>query len=247
MTINFLTLFAFLLALGLLVDDTIVTVSAMTTYYKTGKFTPQQTGLLVWRDTIVPIWSTTITTIWSFVPLLLSTGIIGEFIKPIPIVVTVTMLSSTAIAVLITLPIMIVLLKPNVAKRVQVFGKILLLLLSAGILLAFLSKNPLLPIIRVSYIVFLLGFFPAFSTLAKMVTIRITQNRFLHRATQLTQRFMDRGVIDIEGFSQAYYRTIIRILNSRSARIKVIVAIILYAVMSFMLLPLGLVKNEFFP
>ncbi len=106
MSINFLSLFAFLIALGLLIDDTIVTVQAMTSYYRTGKFTPTQTGLVVWRDLIVPIWSTTITTIWSFVPLLLSTGIIGEFIKPIPVVVTVTMLSSTAIAVLITLPSM---------------------------------------------------------------------------------------------------------------------------------------------
>jgi len=247
MTINFLTLFAFLLALGLMVDDTIVTVSAMTTYYKTGKFTPQQTGLLVWRDTIVPIWSTTITTIWSFVPLLLSTGIIGEFIKPIPIVVTVTMLSSTAIAVLITLPIMIILLKPNIPKRVQMLGKIVLILLSAGILLAFLSKNPLLPIIGVLYIAFLFIFYRVFPSLVKKLGTAITQNRFAHRATQLIRRFMDHGIINIEGFSQAYYRTIIRILDSRSARIKVIVAIILYAVMSFMLLPLGLVKNEFFP
>ncbi len=38
MSINFLTLFAFLIALGLLVDDTIVVISAMTTYYRTGKF-----------------------------------------------------------------------------------------------------------------------------------------------------------------------------------------------------------------
>ncbi|MBI1862916.1 efflux RND transporter permease subunit, partial [Candidatus Microgenomates bacterium] len=104
MSINFLSLFAFLLSLGLLVDDTIVVVSTITSYYRSGKFTPVQAGLLTWRDTIIPIWSTTITTIWSFVPLLLASGIIGEFIKPIPIVVTATLLSSTAISVLITLP-----------------------------------------------------------------------------------------------------------------------------------------------
>ncbi len=101
-SINFLTLFAFLIALGLLIDDTVVVVSAMTTYYKTGKFNPFETGVLVWRDTIIPIWSTTLTTIQSFIPLLITSGIIGEFIKPIPIVVSAVMMSSTAIAELIT-------------------------------------------------------------------------------------------------------------------------------------------------
>jgi multidrug efflux pump subunit AcrB len=118
-------MFAFLLALGLLIDDTIVVVAAMTRYYNTGKFTPYQTGILVWKDFIVPLWSTTITTIWAFVPLLLSTGIIGEFIKPIPIVVTATMLSSTSIAVFITIPLMVVLLKPQLPKRLTKLLKVL--------------------------------------------------------------------------------------------------------------------------
>jgi multidrug efflux pump subunit AcrB len=96
LSIDFISLFGFLIALGLLIDDTIVTVTAMTRYHQTGKFTGKEVGLLVWRDFIVPLWSTTITTIWAFVPLLLSSGIIGEFIKPIPLVVTFNMISSTA-------------------------------------------------------------------------------------------------------------------------------------------------------
>ncbi len=45
LSLNFLTMFAFLIALGLLIDDTIVTVAAMTRYFSTGKFTPAETGL----------------------------------------------------------------------------------------------------------------------------------------------------------------------------------------------------------
>lgn len=247
MSINFLSLFAFLLALGLLVDDTIVTVSAMTTYYKTGKFTPQETGLLVWRDTIVPIWSTTITTIWSFVPLLLSTGIIGEFIKPIPIVVTLTMISSTAIAVLITLPLMIVLLKPSFPPRVKMFAQIALLLISFVVLGLFLSKNILFPVIGILYILLLVVFYRVLPKFVQALGSGINKHPLLQKVAQRGQKYMNHGVIDVEGFSQAYYRLITRILDSKSARIKVIVAIVIYAVVSFMLLPMGFVKTEFFP
>jgi multidrug efflux pump subunit AcrB len=247
MSINFLSLFAFLLALGLLVDDTIVVVSTMTSYFKTRKFTPFETGLVVWRDTIVPIWSTTLTTIWSFVPLLLSTGIIGEFIKPIPIVVTITMISSTAIAVLITLPIMMVVLKPQFATRVVIMMKVLAVLALLVGLVAISWGNPLLPLIVLVFVLFL-------------ITIQVTGKQviekaqsFWHRSPAATRigngirRITDHGLIDLEGVSHKYYRLIMRVLSSRSARFQVIAAIVIYSVISFALLPLGLVKNEFFP
>lgn len=126
-SLNFLSVFSLLLALGLLVDDAIVVVEALTAYYRTGKFNPSETGLLVWRDYIVPIWTTTLTTVWAFLPLLLATGIIGEFIKSIPIVVSATLIASTSVAVLITLPLTIILTKASadvITKRSRYkFGK----------------------------------------------------------------------------------------------------------------------------
>jgi HAE1 family hydrophobic/amphiphilic exporter-1 len=247
MSINFLSLFAFLLSLGLLVDDTIVVVSAMTSYFRTRKFTPAQTGLLVWRDTIVPIWSTTITTIWSFVPLLLSSGIIGEFIKPIPVVVTVTMISSTAIAVLITLPIMVILLKPSVPTRIKKFGKIMGILALVAIVIVLFKDNPLiLPILVVcSLLYFVLS--QTRSTWKNMrTTLRDAYPWITTWKTKLAG-YSDKGVINIEGFAAAYERFITRILESTSARRKVLIAILAYAVFSFALVPLGLVKTEFFP
>jgi hydrophobic/amphiphilic exporter-1 (mainly G- bacteria), HAE1 family len=247
MSINFLSLFAFLLALGLLVDDTIVVIQAMTTYYRSGKFTPLQTGLLVWKDTIVPIWSTTLTTIWSFVPLLLTSGIIGEFIKPIPIVVTVTMISSTAIAVLITLPVMILILKPQIPDRVKLLGKILLVLLSLGLLIAFLGQNPLLPLIALIYVVLLVVTAIAAPILWQRGQLALTNQPWLIKAKQFLNRITDQGLINMHGFAEAYRRTIMRVISSQSSRRKVILAIVIYAVVCFALLPLGYVKNEFFP
>lgn len=247
MTINFLSLFAFLLSLGLLIDDTIVAVSAMTSYFKSGKFTPTQTGLLVWKDTIVPIWSTTITTIWSFVPLLLSTGIIGEFIKPIPIVVTVTMISSTAIAVLVTLPIMMVLLKPVIPHRVVVLMQVVLFLVAMGIFVTLVKSNPLFPLLCIVYLALLFIGYRVFPTAKKWVTKQLKRNTTIQRARTLLSKYSNHGVIDVEPFAHGYKNLITRILTNAQARKKIIIAIVLYAIFSFALLPLGLVKNEFFP
>ncbi len=247
MSINFLSLFAFLLALGLLVDDTIVVVSAMTTYYKTGKFTPAETGLLVWRDTIVPIWSTTITTIWSFVPLLLSSGIIGEFIKPIPVVVTVTMISSTAIAVLITLPVMIVLLKPKIPGRVIFLGKLIGVLALIGVIIAIAGSNILFLPITIAYLVFVAIAWRVRRIIAAQIKQTTARIPGVHKTWNLLGKYASHGVISVDGFAQAYERFITRILKSKSARRNVVIAIVAYAVFAFALLPMGLIQNEFFP
>jgi multidrug efflux pump subunit AcrB len=247
MSINFLTMFAFLIALGLLVDDTIVTVQAMTTYYKTGKFSPYQTGLIVWRDLIVPIWSTTITTIWSFVPLLLASGIIGEFIKPIPVVVTVTMLSSTAIAVLITLPIMIILLKPNFPKRIKTLFKIILGGIFLAIGISAFKNTQIFGILMITYLLLGFVFITVRVRLLEKAKTTIYQNVILQTIWRKINRYTDHGIFDLEILSKKYYWLIKKILSSSSARKKVIIGIIIYAVLAFMLLPLGFVKNEFFP
>lgn len=102
-SLNFLSLFSLLLALGLVVDDAIVIVEAYNRYRK--RYPAVIAGQLVFEDFVIPIWTTTITTVWAFVPLLFAPGIIGEFIFTIPVVVTATLLSSTSVAVFLTLPL----------------------------------------------------------------------------------------------------------------------------------------------
>jgi len=245
LSLNFLTLFSLLLALGLLVDDTIVVVTGMTSYYRTNKFTPEQTGLLVWRDLIVPIWSTTITTAWAFLPLLIATGIIGEFIKTIPIVVATTLYSSTAIAVLITIPLMIVILKLSLPKRVVVLLKTIGILLIAILLFVLLKGNPF------SLFIILLLFLLGFIFMRKRVIFTTHINRYFKRdmakkGKNLLGRFNER-IIDIEHFAMYYKRIILRVLSSKSARRKVVIGVVIFALFSYLLVPLGLVTNEFFP
>jgi len=116
-SLNFLSLFSLLLSLGLLVDDAIVVVSATKQYLRTGKFTPEEAVLLVLNDFKVVLLSTTLATTWAFLPLLLSTGIIGEFIKSIPITVSVTLISSLLIALMINHPLAAVLERVRLTRR----------------------------------------------------------------------------------------------------------------------------------
>jgi len=246
-SLNFLTLFSFLIALGLLIDDTIVVVTAMTRYYASGKFTPSETGLLVWRDFITPLWSTTATTIWSFVPLLLATGIIGEFIKPIPIIITATMLSSTTIAVLITIPLLIVFLKFTIPRRVQILLRILGILLAVAAVSILIPKTPFaLPVIlALGIFAVLLYFNRAFYLRALKKQYRSIPHLSVLKSYLL--KIVDQGVVNIESISYRYKKLLNSILISKRKRRMTLIFLTVFALVSYLLVPLGFVKNEFFP
>ncbi len=132
-SLNFLSIFALLLSLGLLVDDAIVVVSATKQYMKTGKYTPEEAVLLVLNDFKIVLVSTTFATVWAFLPLLLSSGIMGQFIRSIPITVSVTLISSLLIALMINHPLAAVL------ERIRLTKKFFALILSSTILVGLIG------------------------------------------------------------------------------------------------------------
>jgi HAE1 family hydrophobic/amphiphilic exporter-1 len=96
-TINFLTLFSLILALGILIDSSIVIVEGMHRYIISGR-TPKEAAVSTVRDFKMPLIAGTLTTVFAFVPMLLMSGILGEFVKHIPITVTIVLLSSLFVA-----------------------------------------------------------------------------------------------------------------------------------------------------
>ena len=130
-SLNFLSLFSLLLSMGLLVDDAIVVVSATKQYLRTGKFTPEEAVLLVLRDFKVVLTTTTLTTMWAFLPLLLATGLIGQFIKSIPVTVSVTLTASLGIALMINHPLAAALERIRFTKNWFIISMIFLLGLGA--------------------------------------------------------------------------------------------------------------------
>lgn len=245
-SLNFLSLFALLIALGLLVDNAIVIVTSMTEYYKSRKFSPAETGLLVFRDFNIPIWTTTLTTVWAFLPLLLATGIIGEFIKPIPIIVSSTLLASALIALFITLPLMIVLLKFKLPKRVVVLSKMVVGLIVLGFVFQLTQENPaqlVIMALTVCVLIVLLRW--------RVQLVHAFQGLFhpdRHRTISSTVReVFDSGLISMDPVTRYYQERMDKILQKSKYKWLVIGMVSITAVFSYILLPLGYIESEFFP
>ncbi len=241
---SFIAFFSLLLSLGLLVDDTIVVISAMTSYYREKKISPLQAGLLVWKDFLIPIFTTTLTTVWAFVPLLLASGIIGAFIKPIPIVVSTTLLASFIVAMFITLPLMIVILKPFIPRRVRIFLKILAFLLIVGVFYLLVPKTNLILLQVLAFLILLLVFV---NTRKYLLSKLISPFSKTGNLGYKLKTYAGIGFISFEPVTKRYSSFIGRILNSPAGIRKTVLAVVIFFIFSVALFPLGFVKNEFFP
>ncbi|HEV2339708.1 MAG TPA: efflux RND transporter permease subunit [Patescibacteria group bacterium] len=249
--LSFIAFFSLLLALGLLVDDTIVVISALSAYYRTNKFTSMEAGLLVWRDFKTAVLTTTLTTVWAFIPLLLSTGIIGEFIKPIPIVVSSALLSSFCVAMFITLPLVIIFLKPAIPPRVIILIRGLILLLCIAIFFVIAPKNFfLIPAV----ILFIINLFTYFQVRGMLIPhLRKQFFSFFKRKTKSQKsinnirKYLDEGLVSFDIISNRYRSILYKILSRKTNRRKTLAMVIIFSLFSYFLLPLGLVRNEFFP
>ncbi len=97
-TLNFLSMFALILSLWLLVDDAIVIISAINQYKNTWKFTSREAALLVMRDYKKVLTTTTLTVVWIFSSMLFMSWIMWKYIFSIPFVITITLLASLVVA-----------------------------------------------------------------------------------------------------------------------------------------------------
>jgi multidrug efflux pump subunit AcrB len=96
-TINFVSLFALILAIGILVDSGIVITEAIHTRYK--KFgDPVRAAKEAIREYARPLTAGTLTTVAMFAPLFFISGIVGQYIKSIPFTIITVLLASIFVA-----------------------------------------------------------------------------------------------------------------------------------------------------
>ncbi len=100
-TINMMTIYALIVVLGVLVDDAVVVNDNIERRLEVLKEPPLEASVRGAREVSVSILTATLATIFSFGPLMFLGGISGDFIRPIPIVVSLTMLASMAMALTI--------------------------------------------------------------------------------------------------------------------------------------------------
>ena len=101
-TINRVTLFALILALGLVVDDPIVDVENIYRHLKLGRQKPLQAVLTAVNEVRPPIILATLAVIISFVPMFFITGMMGPYMRPMALNVPLAMLMSLVVAFTIT-------------------------------------------------------------------------------------------------------------------------------------------------
>ncbi|MHB8381517.1 MAG: efflux RND transporter permease subunit [Candidatus Binataceae bacterium] len=101
-TINRVTLFALILALGLLVDDPIVDVENIHRHFRLREHPPRLATLIAVDEVRPPTILATFTVIISFIPMLFVTGMMGPYMRPMPFNVPVAMLMSLLVAFTIT-------------------------------------------------------------------------------------------------------------------------------------------------
>jgi len=240
-SVNFLSLFSLTISLGLLVDVTIVIVSAMTAYMREGSFGAHKTGVLVFRDFFVTLIMTTLTTVWAFVPLLLAGGIIGEYIKPIPVVVSSVLGASVLVGFFIILPLMIWLFDFAMPRRIIVM---LRLLIFAGLVGFFIQAlNIVVPLAILAAIAVSVMLYAA-NLIIKQYRKSRTQER---GEAKKAQKDIPKTFIDISGLQARYAHTLDKVLSSRVARWKTIAMVTIFFVFACSLVAAGLVKGEFFP
>jgi multidrug efflux pump subunit AcrB len=99
-TLNFIVLFSLILALGMLVDNAIVIIENIYKFLEEG-VTLIEAAKKGAAEVAWPITTSTLTTVLAFFPMLFWPGVVGDFMKYLPITVIITLSSSLFVALVI--------------------------------------------------------------------------------------------------------------------------------------------------
>lgn len=92
-SINMISMFALIMALGIIVDDAIVVGEESLSKFEQG-YDVESSVLLGANRMLPPVLASSLTTISAFIPLMMVTGLMGQFLIELPIVVICVILAS---------------------------------------------------------------------------------------------------------------------------------------------------------
>jgi len=99
-TVNMLSMFALLMVIGMIVDDAIVIGENVYTHIMEGS-KPWDAAINGSAEVVIPVIASTATTVAAFYPLFMVSGIMGKFIRVIPMAVISCLLASLLEAIII--------------------------------------------------------------------------------------------------------------------------------------------------
>ncbi|QRQ99439.1 efflux RND transporter permease subunit [Dyadobacter sandarakinus] len=112
-TINTLTLFAFVLAIGIVVDDAIVVVEAVQHYIDEKKMSPKDATVQAMKDISGPVIAIALILAAVFVPVSFVPGIVGRLYQQFAITIAISVLLSAFVALSLTPALCSIMLKPT--------------------------------------------------------------------------------------------------------------------------------------
>lgn len=99
-TMNMMTMFAFIVVLGMVVDDAIVVGENCFRLLEDG-YSPREAAILGVAQVGRPVLATILTSVAAFLPILLMSGVTGEFMRPLPLIVSFCLVVSLAEAMVV--------------------------------------------------------------------------------------------------------------------------------------------------
>jgi HAE1 family hydrophobic/amphiphilic exporter-1 len=227
MTFNTITLFSLILAVGMLVDNGIVIMENIDRLRNKGL--TAKVAAKVGTNQIAPaVASSTLTTLSAFFPIMLTPGIMGKFIKPIPLTVIFALSASFIVAITITPALCSILLKESHSKEKvkksavkDMFKKI------ASII-----------------IVCLLSIF-AFMDNGKAGTLSIVF-AIIFTLSMIFKQFSKRKENKNHFIIDKYGKILYSIISSKWKRVLVLIIVFVAFVGSIALIPLNILKVEMF-
>jgi multidrug efflux pump subunit AcrB len=93
MTLNLITMFALILVLGMLVDDSIIVAEQFYQNLEKGMSSKEAAKQAAW-ETFYPVLATVLTTVVAFSALFFMGGMMGKFLWPVPVIVIIALLGS---------------------------------------------------------------------------------------------------------------------------------------------------------
>jgi multidrug efflux pump subunit AcrB len=100
-SLNMIVLFAFLLALGIVVDDAIVVIENTHRIFHKERLPIKEAAKKAAGEVFMPVLSGTMTTLAPFIPLAFWKGIVGKFMFFLPVTLIITLLASLLVAYII--------------------------------------------------------------------------------------------------------------------------------------------------
>ena len=115
-TLNRITLFALIFSIGILVDDAIVVVENIYRHLRMGDRTPEVASVEAVDEVGNPTILATFTVIAAILPMAFVSGLMGPYMRPIPVGASVAMVASLGVAFIVTPYLAYRLLKGHVAN-----------------------------------------------------------------------------------------------------------------------------------